>query len=94
MTTPNSACPGIARDIGLRYAQRDVFLDLTDQTDMEHFESYIRKQIQELADVAIENGRAIGVGHNKKITLEVIKDSIPGLEKQGIKIVPLKELVR
>ena len=94
MTTSNSACPGIARDIGLRYAQRDVFLDLTDQTDMEHFESYIRKQIKELADAAIEKGRAIGVGHNKKITLEVIKDSIPGLEKQGIKIVPLKELVR
>jgi len=93
-TTTNSACPGIARDIGLRYAERDVFLDITDQTDMEHFEFYIRKQIKELADVAVENGRAIGIGHNKKITLEVIKDSILGLEKQGIKIVPLKELIR
>ena len=94
LTTPDSVCSSIARDIGLRYAHRDVFLDLTDQTDLEHFESYIRKQIQGLADIAIKKGMAIGVGHNKKITLEVIKDSIPGLEKQGIKIIPLKELVR
>ena len=94
LTTPNSVCSDIARDIKLRYAQRDVFLDLTDQTDLEHFESYIRKQIKELARVAMMKGSAIGIGHNEKVTLEVIKDSIPELERQGIKIVPLKKLVK
>ena len=94
LTTPNSVCPDVARDIGLKYIKRDVFLDLTDQTDLENFEAYVRKQIQELADTAKRKGRAIGVGHNKATTLKVIKDSIPELEKQGIKIVPLRELVR
>lgn len=94
LTTPNSVCPAIAKEIGIKCAQRDVFLDLTDQTDSENFEAYIRGQIRELASIAIAEGRAIGVGHNKRATLEVIRDIIPELEKEGIKIVPLKELVR
>lgn len=94
LTTPDSVSSFIAHNIGSKYAVRDVFLDLTDQTDLEHFASYIRGQIWELASVAKENGMAIGVGHNKKTTLEVIKEIIPELEKEGIKIVPLKTLTR
>jgi len=93
-TTSKSVCADIARDIRLRFTRRDVFLDLTDQTDLDDFESYIRGQVRELASVALKQGRAIGVGHNKKITLKVLKDIIPDIEKKGIKIVPLKELVR
>lgn len=94
LTTPDSASSDVAHDIRVRFVQRDVFLDLTDQTDLEHFESYIRKQIKELAGVALTKGSAVGIGHNKLTTLNVIKDSIPELERQGIRIVPLKELVR
>lgn len=94
LTIPDSACSYIAHDIGLKCALRDVFLDITDQTDLENFETYIRKQIRELAAIALKRGSAIGVGHNNKTTLNAIKDAIPELEKQGIKIVPLKTLVR
>ena len=94
VTSPKSVCSDIARRIRLKYIQRDVFLDITDQTDLEHFEDYIRKQIRELMDAAIKNGKAIGVGHNKKATLNVIKELIPEIEEKGIKIVPLKELVK
>lgn len=94
LTTPDSVCIDVARDIRLKCAERDVFLDLTDETDLKDFEAYIRKQIRQLSDLAIKRGSAIGIGHNKKVTLEVIKDSIPALERRGIKIVPLRELVR
>lgn len=94
LTTPDSVCPDAAHNIGLGFVQRDVFLDLTDQTDLEHFESYIRKQIRELVDIALAKGSAVGIGHNRLTTLNVIKDSILELERQGIKIVPLKELVK
>jgi len=93
LTTPDSVCSDVAHSIGLRYIRRDVFLDLTDQTDFENFPAYIKKQIQKLAGIAIKNGSAVGVGHSKGVTLNVIKDSIPELEKEGIKIVPLKRLV-
>ena len=94
LTTSKSVCSDIASKLGLKYVKRDVFLDLTDQTDLEHFESYIKKQIGELASVALEKGSAIGIGHNKKITLQIIKDSIPELENEGLKIVFLKELIK
>ena len=94
MTTSNSACPDIAKDIKLEFAERDVFLDITDQTDKEHFDAYVKKQINELASTALKNGSAIGVGHNIKVTLQAIKDSISELEGMGIKIVPLRELVK
>ncbi len=94
VTTPDSVSHDIARGIGLRFLKRDVFLDLTDQTDHKHFSSYIKKQIRELAAIALKRGNAVGVGHNKKTTLEVIKEIIPELERQGIIIVPLEKLVR
>lgn len=94
LTAPDSVCSFIAHNIKLKYARRDVFLDLTDQTDLEHFAAYIRGQIKELANIAKQEGSAIGVGHNKKTTLEIIKEMIPELEGEGIRIVPLKTLVR
>lgn len=94
LTTPDSVCLDVARSIGLRCARRDVFLDLTDQTDTKHFEAYIKKQIRELAEIALVNKTAIGIGHAKSATLKVIKELIPELEKEGIKIVPVQDLVR
>lgn len=93
-TSPDSVCLDVTKSLGIKFASRDVFLDITDQTDLENFESYIKGQIQELADLAVERGSAIGVGHNIETTLRVIKESIPDLEKQGIRIEPLKKLVR
>lgn len=94
VTAPDSVCSDIAEGLGVKYAERDVFLDLTDQTDVKHFEAYIKKQIRELAEIALSNKTAIGIGHTRSATLKVIKELIPELEGQGIEIVPLKELVR
>ncbi|MBU1853032.1 MAG: divergent polysaccharide deacetylase family protein [Candidatus Omnitrophica bacterium] len=94
LTTTDSVCLDIARDIGVKYTRRDIFLDITDQTDFKNFESYIKQQIRKLARIALEKGSAVGIGHNKKITIEAIKDSVPKLEEEGIEIVPLKELVQ
>lgn len=90
-TTPVSVCPRIAKDIGLRYLERDVFLDLIEKKDSAR---HIKKQIKEVIKIVKVKGHAVAIGHDKKMTLEAIKDSIPELEKQGIKIVPLKELMR
>ena len=44
--------------------------------------------------IAKAKGSAIAIGHDKKLTLEVIKESIPDIERQSIKIVPLKKLMK
>ncbi len=93
-TTPVSVCGNISAKIGLKYAERGVFLDLVQKKDDKQYRDYIKKQIRELMNIAKARGSAIAIGHDKKLTLEVIKESIPDIEKENIKIVPLKTLVR
>jgi polysaccharide deacetylase 2 family uncharacterized protein YibQ len=40
------------------------------------------------------HGQAIGIGHNQKITLEVLKEAMPELEKEGYKFVYVSDLVK
>lgn len=83
-----SVCSGLARKMGLAFAQRDVFLDNQEET------GYIRAQIYKLKLKARAKGSAIGIGHDRKITLEVLKEVIPEMEKEGYKFVLLSELVK
>ena len=92
-TTPVSVCGNIAEKIGLKYAERDIFLDLGQKKEEKQYRAYVKKQIKELINVARTRGRAVAIGHDKKLTLEVIKESIPDIEKEGIRIVPLKNFV-
>ena len=92
-TTPISICGNVSRKIGLRYAERSVFLDLGQKKEEKQYRAYIKKQIRELIKIAKTKGSAIAIGHDKKLTLEVIKDSISDIEKENIKIVPLKKLI-
>lgn len=91
-TTPVSVCGDISGKIGLRYAERGVFLDLAQKKEDKQYRAYIKKQIKELINMAKIRGSAIAIGHDKRLTLEVIKDSILDIEKENIKIVPLKKL--
>ena len=92
-TTPVSVCGNISRKIRLKYAERSVFLDLGQKKEEKQYRAYVKKQIRELINIAKTRGSAIAIGHDKKLTIEVIKDSIPDIEKENIKIVPLKKLV-
>ncbi len=92
-TTPISVCGNIAGKIGLKHAERSVFLDLAQKKTDKQCRAYLKKQIKELIEIAKAKGSAIGIGHDKKITLEAIKESIPDIEKENIKIVPLEKLV-
>ncbi len=92
-TTSFSVCGNISKKIGLNYAERDIFLDLVQRKDENQYRAYIKRQIRELMAIAKSRGSAIAIGHDKKLTLEVIKESILDIEKENIKIVPLKKLV-
>jgi len=92
-TTPVSVCGSISGKIGLRHAERDVFLDLAQNKGEKQYKAYIKKQIRELMRITKTKGSAIAIGHDRKLTLEVIKESISDIEKENIKIVPLKQLV-
>lgn len=86
--TPDSACLDSAHKIRLAYAKRDIFLD--NQADPE----YIKGQIYKLKARARLYGQAIGIGHDRKATLEVLIEMMPKLAKEGYKFVFVSELVK
>ena len=94
-TTNKSICENAARKVGVKYAKRDIFLDLPSvKLTEQQIRSYIQAQLFRLSEVASQNGSAIGIGHDRKVTLSVLKDVLPRLEKKGIKFVFISELER
>jgi len=86
--TSHSVCPVLARKMGVRFTKRDVFLDNKNDPD------YIRQQINLLKYKARKYGFAVGIGHDRKATLAVLKEAMPRLEKEGYKFVFVSELAR
>ena len=71
-----------------RSAKRDLFFDHIDDPQA------IRKALWELADLAVQNGGAIGIGHGRPNTLDALKDVLPKLQKRGFQFVWASELVQ
>jgi polysaccharide deacetylase 2 family uncharacterized protein YibQ len=93
LTTDNSVCAQAAKNAGIKYAQRDIFLDLPSlKLTEQQLRSYIQAQLYKLSQIAVKNGFAIGIGHDRKTTLRVLNDVLPRLEKKGIKLVFVSEL--
>ena len=87
MTTRQSKGFTLAKEMGIKTAQRHVFLD--NESDP----AYIEKQIRELVETARKQGSAIGLGHARKNTIAVLQNIIPELEKEGVEIVPVSSLL-
>jgi len=88
MTAHNSVCTWLSDEMGLTFGKRDVFLDNINTREA------IIKQIMILAQKARHRGYAVAIGHDRHLTMQVLKEEIPLLEKQGIKFVSIKELLK
>src|SRR4030042_1192547 len=88
MVTGKSICSYLAKKIGVSFTKRDVFLD------NEQDPAYIKSQLYKLKMKAKISGQAVGIGHDRKVTLEVLKDEMPQLEKEGYKFVFVSELIK
>jgi uncharacterized protein len=86
--TADSIAKKLAEQKKIKFAKRDVFLDNSPDP------AYIRQQVEQLKHKARQKGQAIGIGHDRKSTLEVLKEEIPKMEKDGFKLVFISELAR
>ena len=86
--TADSVCREEAQAAGVPFARRTIFLD--NKLDY----SYIAGQVSALARKAAEDGFAIGIGHDRKLTLRVLDQKIPELEKEGYQFVFVSELAQ
>ncbi len=87
LTTAHSVVPSVAEELGVKYLQRNVFLD------NEVAEGPIRQQLEKLVQVAHARGFAVGCGHPYPLLLQVIRDQLPSL-KNKVEIVSLSKLMK
>ncbi|MBF0503714.1 MAG: divergent polysaccharide deacetylase family protein [Candidatus Omnitrophica bacterium] len=88
MTAHNSVCAQLAGEMDLAFSKRDVFLDNVNNREA------IIKQLMLLAQKARHRGYAVAIGHDRHLTMQVLKEQIPVLEDQGFEIVSIKDLLK
>ena len=87
-TGGSSVAATVAREMNVRTATRNVFLD-----DVAT-ERSVRKQLAELAAAAEKRGVAIGIGHPYPVTLRVLAQELPSLRARGFRLVRASDVVR
>jgi polysaccharide deacetylase 2 family uncharacterized protein YibQ len=87
-TTADSVAYQTAQQLGVKTAQRKVFLDV------EPHPEFVRRQLLELAALAEQGEPVIAIGHPKDATLQVLHEMLPEFRRRQIQIVRLSQLVR
>ncbi|MFH1856417.1 MAG: divergent polysaccharide deacetylase family protein [Candidatus Omnitrophota bacterium] len=88
LVTTKSVCEEVASKAKIKFAQRDVFLDNVND------EACIEQQFEELVETAKANGVAVGIGHDRELTLKVLNEVMESSAHDGIEFVYLSEVVR
>ncbi|GFE61601.1 divergent polysaccharide deacetylase family protein [Geobacter sp. AOG2] len=88
VTTPRTVGARLAREMGVKTAKRNVFLD------NEQNGAYIRGQLAQAVRMAKKNGTAIAICHPHPATIATLVETLPALAGQGITLVPVSQLVR
>ena len=78
---------GIMRKASVSATSRDIFLDYAIDTVI------IEDQFARLIRIARKRGWAVGIGHVKQETLEVLQRKLPIYENEGIKFVFVRDLI-
>ena len=86
-TTPQTVGLQVAQSVGLKAMERNVFID-NSSTEVD-----IKHQLDQLIQLSLSKGKAIGIGHPHPSTLKSIKEMIPELKEKGIEVVPLSALI-
>lgn len=88
LVSSGSVCDVVADRVNISFVKRNVFLD-----NKEDF-SCIQQQMNILKSKARQYGHAIGIGHARPLTLEVLKKTMPEAKKEGYEFIYVSELVQ
>jgi polysaccharide deacetylase 2 family uncharacterized protein YibQ len=78
----------LARELGVPYAVRNVFLDNVISVDA------VLSRLADLERVARDQGFAVGICHPYQVTLEALAEWIDTLGQRGFALVPISAIVR
>jgi polysaccharide deacetylase 2 family uncharacterized protein YibQ len=87
-TTPGSVAYRAARAHGVPTAERNVFLDTN------RGEAAVRAAFRTLIDKALQNERALAIGHPYPETFKVLEEELPQLEaRYGVRLIAPSEMI-
>jgi len=87
-TTARTVAAGIARELGVPFAARDVFLDDDPSA------AAVLAEMRRAETVARRKGSAIAIGHPRDATLDALEGWLWGLARRGFALVPASAIVR
>jgi len=87
-TTEKTKAADVARETGVVSASRDVFLD------DEQSATAVERQLLKVEEFAHKNGSVIAIGHPHAETLEVLASWVKTLNIRGVRLVPVREVVK
>lgn len=88
MTTPKSFGHTAARDTGVPFTLRNVFLDHEDSR------AAVEAQLLKLEALARKHGHALAIGHPREATLAALAPWLGTLDAKGFQLVPASALLR
>jgi polysaccharide deacetylase 2 family uncharacterized protein YibQ len=86
-TTANSIAYDLAKQMGLRSAYRNIFLDSTVGVD------FSAEKLIELLELSQKTGKAVGIGHPFPETLRALKENIHLIKKYDVEPVFASQIV-
>lgn len=94
-TSPSSKAYEECRKAGMKCAVNSTFLDneepgLVSKTDKEN---HVRVQLVAAARKALSNGTSIAIGHLRDGTVGALPEALAEIEKMGVRIVPVTDLM-
>lgn len=87
-TTSNTQGYNTAKSLGIKAAERDLFLD-----ESTRGEKYVRSQLEALVQISKKKGYAIGICHPYPETIEVLEDLVPKMKTQ-VELIPISRIVK
>ena len=86
-TIHTSVAAKTAKEVGVSYAVRDVFLD------HEETKEFLENAFENVERIARRYGHAIAIGHPKAVTIEGLRKWLPPLKEKGFDLVPLSAVL-
>jgi len=95
-TSPASKAYDECRKAGMKCGVNNIFLDneepgLVTRTDKSN---HVRVQLVQAARLALSRGSAIAIGHLRDGTVAALPEALAEIEKMGVKVVPVTDLMQ
>ena len=86
-TIGSSIAAQVASEAGLKFAERDIFLD------HEISLSFVRSALKKVEITARQKGYAIAIGHPHEVTIQALREWLPTLNTKGLTLRPASAVV-